>query len=71
MNINIAQETVAGRKRAKRGTTKCSHCGEPRLPYGAYCREHHVQYQRQWRMKERARIKALEAAVGVGWVEPA
>lgn len=69
VDINVSRETQ-GRLRARRGTTKCPHCDNPRLEGHAYCRAHHAAYQKAWRAKERARIKALEAAVGI-WVEPA
>jgi hypothetical protein len=70
VNTNVSRLTPSTRKRAVRHTTKCPHCDQPRLSTHAYCREHWNAYQREWRTKERARIKALEAAVGT-WVEPA
>jgi hypothetical protein len=73
VDTNVSRETGSTRQRARRGTTKCPHCDQPRLEGHAYCRQHHAAYQKAWRAKERARIKALEAAAGVsgGWVEPA
>lgn len=71
MNINVSRETFGGRQRQQRGTTKCSRCESPRLETSAYCREHHNAYRREHRKAERARIKALEAALGAGWIEPA
>lgn len=71
---DVSRETSdCVKQRARRGTTKCSHCDNPRLATSAYCRDHHNAYRRQHRARERARIKALEAAAGVsgGWVEPA
>lgn len=71
VNSNVSHETfVSNRQRQRRGTTKCSRCENPRLETSAYCRDHHNAYRKEHRARERARIKALLAAVG-SWVEPA
>lgn len=69
VDIKVSRETI-GRQRARRGTTKCPHCDKPRVESSAYCREHRNAAQKEWRARERAKIKALKAMAGT-WVEPA
>lgn len=73
MHSNVSRESCREHYRAKPvkgGKSKCSRCDAEHAPGSAYCASHRAEYQRVWRAKERARIKALEAAVGT-WVEPA
>lgn len=67
---SISHETLGRSRPVRGGKATCSLCDKPHAPGTGYCKEHHAAYMREWRKRERDRIKALEAQVGT-WVEPA
>lgn len=61
----VSRETIR-RKPINGGTWLCSRCKARKLPSNAYCREHKIEYQREWRAnrsRELKRLRALEKPI--------
>lgn len=47
---------------------KCSKCPNPAKPNQRYCKECHAEYMREWRLKEKGRLKHSDS-FGIGFIK--